>query len=112
MVELPIITPPFEALTIDWPASSTGGGVGNACSTAPLLEGSAYVLPSTTACDEPTETVWPATLASLPGAIVELPTIRPPFVALTADWPATSNGDGDGEAGGACTIAPALGASA
>ena len=91
MVEPPITIPALGARIMDWPATSTGDGVGAAAwTTAPALDGSAYVLPSMSAFEGPTNIVWPATATCPPGVIVVSPITTPPLEPLTMDWPPTN----------------------
>ena len=57
-----LITAPFASVTTEL-AARFCARFGACCRTAPGLVGRAYVVPSTAATDEPTEMVWPATVA-------------------------------------------------
>lgn len=99
-----VTTAPLASVTLELRARFWAK-FGACCRTAPVLDGSAYVVPSITAVDEPTETAWPAIVACAPGAMVEPAMTIPPFAAATIDWPATRTGD---EAGAPCTTVPGL----
>ena len=92
-VELPTMTPPFEARRMEESPMRAGEAGLPVERTAPAVEARASVCPFMTTLEAPTDIVWPLMVAWAPGFRVEDPTTMPPFEARWMEEPPTSTGE-------------------